>query len=57
VGRFDVFERGGRTFPTHLFRVGEHTIWGATAWMLRQFLDIVGPALDLPVPEEQRHAE
>jgi 8-oxo-dGTP pyrophosphatase MutT (NUDIX family) len=57
VGRFDVYERAGRTFPTHLFHVGNHTIWGATAWMLRQFLDIVGPALDLPAPEEQRHAE
>lgn len=57
IGRFEIFERGGITFPTHLFRVGGHTIWGATAWILRQFLDIVGPALGLPPPHEERHAD
>src|SRR5205823_5809153 len=32
---------GGRTVPTHLFDMGGTVIWGATARILRSFLDLL----------------
>jgi 8-oxo-dGTP pyrophosphatase MutT (NUDIX family) len=46
VGRMEVWEREGIRFPMHIFDVGGHRIWGVTAFILRRFLDIVGPALE-----------
>jgi 8-oxo-dGTP pyrophosphatase MutT (NUDIX family) len=31
----------GREVPVYSFRFGEHVIWGATARMLKQFLDLI----------------
>ncbi len=31
----------GRDVPVHSFRYGDHIIWGATARMLKQFLDLI----------------
>jgi len=45
VGRMEVWERDGIRFPMHIFDVDEHRIWGVTAFILRRFLDIVGPAI------------
>ena len=45
VGRMEVWERDGIRFPMHIFDVDEHRIWGVTAFILRRFLDIVGPAV------------
>jgi len=41
-----VWERDGIRFPMHIFDVDEHRIWGVTAFILRRFLDIVGPAVE-----------
>ena len=46
VGRMEVWERDGIRFPMHIFDVDEHRIWGVTAFILRRFLDIVGPAVE-----------
>jgi 8-oxo-dGTP pyrophosphatase MutT (NUDIX family) len=45
VGRAAVWDRGGRQVPTHVFETGGHVVWGATGRILRDFLDVVGPAL------------
>ena len=45
VGRMEVWEREGIRFPMHIFDVDGHRVWGVTAFILRRFLDIVGPAL------------
>ena len=37
-------EHDGRRFRTYVFEMGNHTIWGATARILRSFLDVVGAA-------------
>jgi len=34
----------GRVHPVDFYRYGEHVIWGLTAAILRQFLDITDPA-------------
>lgn len=47
VGRAAVWERGGHLVPTHVFETGGHVVWGATGRILRDFLDVVGPALGL----------
>ena len=31
----------GREVPVYSFRFGDHVIWGATARMLKQFLDLI----------------
>jgi 8-oxo-dGTP pyrophosphatase MutT (NUDIX family) len=49
VGRMEVWERDGIRFPMHIFDVDEHRIWGVTAFILRRFLDIVGPAIEQAV--------
>lgn len=49
VGRMEVWERDGIRFPMHIFDVDEHRIWGVTAFILRRFLDIVGPAIQRAV--------
>jgi 8-oxo-dGTP pyrophosphatase MutT (NUDIX family) len=33
----------GRTVQSYFFDYGEHIIWGATAKILKQFLDLLGP--------------
>ena len=43
--KVEVWEREGIRYPMHLFDVGGHRVWGVTAFILRRFLDIVGPAL------------
>jgi 8-oxo-dGTP pyrophosphatase MutT (NUDIX family) len=45
VWRMEVWERDGIRFPMHIFEVDGHRVWGVTAFILRRFLDIVGPAL------------
>jgi 8-oxo-dGTP pyrophosphatase MutT (NUDIX family) len=39
VGEERMFEWEGATFPTHVFEVEGHVIWGATARILRTFFD------------------
>ena len=34
----------GRTHPVDFYRYGEHVIWGLTAAILRQFLEVTDPA-------------
>jgi 8-oxo-dGTP pyrophosphatase MutT (NUDIX family) len=46
IGRMEVWEREGIRFPMHIFDVDGHRIWGVTAFILRRFLDIVGPAIE-----------
>ena len=46
VGRMEVWERDGIRFPMHIFDADGYRIWGVTAFILRRFLDIVGPALE-----------
>jgi 8-oxo-dGTP pyrophosphatase MutT (NUDIX family) len=35
------FEHDGRTFRTFVYDMGGEVIWGATAWILRSFLEVV----------------
>lgn len=46
VGRMEVWERDGIRFPMHIFDANGHRVWGVTAFILRRFLDIVGPAIE-----------
>jgi 8-oxo-dGTP pyrophosphatase MutT (NUDIX family) len=46
VGRMEVWEREGIRFPMHIFDIDGHRIWGVTAFILRRFLDIVGPTVE-----------
>ena len=39
LGREDTIEWEGRSYATYVFETGGHTIWGATARILRTFLD------------------
>lgn len=34
----------GRVHPVDFYRYGEHMVWGLTAAILRQFLEVTGPA-------------
>ncbi len=34
-------DEGGKLVPTAAFQYGEHVIWGATARILGQFLELV----------------
>jgi 8-oxo-dGTP pyrophosphatase MutT (NUDIX family) len=45
AARMEVWERDGVRFPMHIFEVDDAYVWGVTAFILRRFLDIVGPAL------------
>ncbi|MGH2830264.1 MAG: NUDIX hydrolase [Actinomycetota bacterium] len=47
VGHEAEWERQGFRFTTNVFEVDGHVIWGATGRILRDFLDVVAPALDL----------
>jgi 8-oxo-dGTP pyrophosphatase MutT (NUDIX family) len=49
-GRVERWERDGIRFPMSIFEVDGHYVWGVTAFILRRFLDLVGPALGLPTP-------
>lgn len=42
--------RDGQTILMEGFQFGEHTIWGATARMLRNFLDVVGDVTPAEMP-------
>lgn len=44
VGEERPFEFEGRTYRTHVFEVDGSVVWGATARILRTFLDSLGPA-------------
>lgn len=35
-------EWDGQTFPVHFFDYEDHTIWGATGWLLHTLLDFLG---------------
>jgi 8-oxo-dGTP pyrophosphatase MutT (NUDIX family) len=37
------FEHEGRSFRTYVYEVDGHVIWGATAWILRSFIDRLDP--------------
>lgn len=50
VGREAEWEVRGFRFTTNVFEVGSNVIWGATGKIVRDFLDVVAPALDLPWP-------
>jgi len=41
-------EYEGVTYETPAYECGEHTIWGATARMMENFLEIIGDKLLLP---------
>ncbi|MFN2615257.1 MAG: CoA pyrophosphatase [Actinomycetota bacterium] len=43
--RVEVWERDGIRYPMHIFEVRGYYVWGVTAFILRRFLDVVGPAL------------
>ncbi len=47
LARMEVWEREGVRFPMHIFDVDGHYVWGVTAFIMRRFLDIVGPSLGL----------
>lgn len=49
-GRVERWERDGIRFPMSIFELDGHYIWGVTAFILRRFLDLVGPALGLRAP-------
>jgi 8-oxo-dGTP pyrophosphatase MutT (NUDIX family) len=45
VHRIEVWERDGIKYPMHIFETGGYYVWGVTAFILRRFLDVVGPSL------------
>lgn len=40
VHRVELWQHGGRSHPVDFYRFGEHTIWGLTGAILRQFLEL-----------------
>ncbi len=42
--REELWERDGRNLPIYFYTVGSTVIWGLTARILKQFLDVVFPA-------------
>lgn len=56
VGRVEVWSRQGIRYPMHLFDLDGHRVWGVTAFILRRFLDIAGPALGLNAPAVESSA-
>jgi 8-oxo-dGTP pyrophosphatase MutT (NUDIX family) len=43
IFRTELWERGGEPHPVHFYQVsGEDVIWGATARILKQFLELLG---------------
>jgi len=58
VGEERWFEREGFRFRTHVFDVDDHVIWGATARILRSFLDVLGKVGGpVGVPEDRTDGE
>lgn len=49
VARTESWERDGIRFPMHIFEVGDHYVWGVTAFILHRFFDVVGPAIGYQV--------
>lgn len=47
VARSEVWKRDELEIPMHVFELDGHFIWGLTARILRQFLDVAGEALGL----------
>ena len=45
AARMEVWERDNIRFPMHIFDVDGTYVWGVTAFILRRFLDVVGPPL------------
>ena len=39
--RQELFERDGQSFPVYFYQHRDHTIWGATAKILKQLLDLL----------------
>ena len=39
--RQELFERDGQSFPVYFYQHRDHTIWGATARILKQLLDLL----------------
>jgi 8-oxo-dGTP pyrophosphatase MutT (NUDIX family) len=39
--RQELFEKDGQTFPVYFYQHKDHTIWGATAKILKQLLDLL----------------
>lgn len=50
IGRVEMWEREGIRFPMSIFELDGHYVWGVTAFILRRFLDVIGPALGYPTP-------
>jgi 8-oxo-dGTP pyrophosphatase MutT (NUDIX family) len=45
IFRTEIWERGGEPHPVHFYRVSEEdVVWGATARILKQFLDLLDSA-------------
>jgi 8-oxo-dGTP pyrophosphatase MutT (NUDIX family) len=44
VGQVRWFERDGVRFPTHVYEVGAHVIWGATGRILHSLLERIPPS-------------
>jgi 8-oxo-dGTP pyrophosphatase MutT (NUDIX family) len=42
--REEVWERDGRPHSVFFYETGEHTIWGLTARILKQFVEVVEPS-------------
>jgi 8-oxo-dGTP pyrophosphatase MutT (NUDIX family) len=42
--REETWERDGRQFPVYFYEHAGQTIWGLTARILKQFIEVVGPA-------------
>lgn len=57
IGREAEWEVRGYRFTTNLFEVDGNVIWGATGRILRDFLDVVAPALGLTWKPGQARAE
>jgi 8-oxo-dGTP pyrophosphatase MutT (NUDIX family) len=45
--REEMWERDGRPFPVYFYEQNGHLIWGLTARILKQLVDLVGPSLRL----------
>lgn len=47
VARVETWDQEGIRFPMHIFEVERHYVWGVTAFILRRFFEVAGPALGL----------
>lgn len=42
--REEIMEKDGHPFPVYFFHYHQHVIWGATARILKQLIDLISPA-------------